>query len=421
MTLIVLAAGSPLPAPLSAQTIGANERDRGRTMLRTVRERLEKHYYDSTFHGIDLRAAAARADSQIQVAQSNGQIFRIIAQFVQTLDDSHTQFYPPRRIADIKYGWEIQMIGDSCYVVWVKPGSDAEAKGLRVGDRVVALGPYHPSRRYFFPLLHALYAISPTPLVTFDVEAADGARRTLDVQSKVTELPSRIDLQAVFREIEMSERPVIAEFTLSSMKDVLVLRLERFADPPDMDRVMAHARKVGTLILDLRSNPGGLEDGLVRLAGHVFDRRVLIATIHRRRETRAVESKPVGHPFTGALFVLIDSGSASAAELFAHLVQLEGRGVVLGDRSAGAVMRSRMHRLTTAFGANRYGLSITDADMIMRDGTRLEGRGVRPDSLVLPTPADLAAGRDPVLAMALTMAGHPTDAAQAGTLLPRRR
>jgi hypothetical protein len=37
---------------------------------------------------------------------------------------------------------------------------------------------------------------------------------------------------------------------------------------------------------------------------------------------------------------------------------------------------------------------------------------------VLPTASDLAAGRDPVLAMALTMAGYPTDATQAGTLLP---
>lgn len=60
-----------------------------------------------------------------------------------------------------------------------------------------------------------------------------------------------------------------------------------------------------------------------------------------------------------------------------------------------------------------YGVSITNADVIMPDGTRLEGRGVTPDALVLPTAADLAAGSDPVLAMALTMAGYPTDAARA--------
>lgn len=93
----------------------------------------------------------------------------------------------------------------------------------------------------------------------------------------------------------------------------------------------------------------------------------------------------------------------------------------MGDRSAGAVMRSMDYDLVTGTTVlTLYGLSVTDADVIMSDGTRLEGRGVEPDSLVLPTAADLAAGRDPVLAMALTMAGHPMDAARAGALLPRR-
>jgi carboxyl-terminal processing protease len=93
----------------------------------------------------------------------------------------------------------------------------------------------------------------------------------------------------------------------------------------------------------------------------------------------------------------------------------------VGDRSAGAVMRTMAYDLVTGTSiVTLYGLSVTDADVIMPDGTRLEGRGVEPDSLVLPSAADLAAGRDPVPAMALTMAGYPTDAARAGALLPRR-
>jgi C-terminal processing protease CtpA/Prc len=383
--LIVLAASLHLNAPLRAQTIGGYERGNGREVLRAVWEGLEKHYYDSTFHGLDLRAAAARADSEIQTAQSNSHIFGIITEFVQALDDSHTQFYPPRRVADIEHGWEIQMIGDSCYIARVEPESDAAARGLMVGDRVIALDRYQPSRRYFSRLLHSLYVVNPRPVVRLDVEAADGSRRTMEIQAKVTERPRMIDFSTFMRELELAERPPLAEVTTIG-KEVMILRLGWFGDRSSMDRVMARARNIGTLILDLRGNGGGREDGLVRLVGHVFDRHVIIGTVRGRRDTRVVQSEPVGHPFTGSLFVLTDSRSASASEAFAYLVQLERRGVVVGDRSAGAVMRSMMHALGIGTSVlSLYGLSITDAEVIMPDGTRLEDGGYnRTGSCCLP-------------------------------------
>ena len=62
-----------------------------------------------------------------------------------------------------------------------------------------------------------------------------------------------------------------------------------------------------------------------------------------------------------------------------------------------------------------YGASVTIADWIMPDGKSLEGVGVEPDKTILPTAADLAAGRDPVLAYAASLAGvtlSPEDAAK---------
>jgi C-terminal processing protease CtpA/Prc len=52
-----------------------------------------------------------------------------------------------------------------------------------------------------------------------------------------------------------------------------------------------------------------------------------------------------------------------------------------------------------------YGVSITDADLTMTDGSRLEGAGVTPDEFLIPGQSDLAAGRDPVMARALALAG----------------
>ena len=109
----------------------------------------------------------------------------------------------------------------------------------------------------------------------------------------------------------------------------------------------------------------------------------------------------------------------SAAELFARVVQLEKRGTVVGDRSAGAIMRSRIY--SHSLGIDRvipYAVSITDSDIIMTDGKSIEHVGVIPDELKLPAAADLASKHDPVLAYALSLVGVDYTPEKAGALFP---
>src|SRR5215813_7229451 len=115
------------------------QRDRGRIMLKVIKDELKKEYYDPNFHGMDVEARFKAAEEKIKDAESVGHIFGIIGQVLLDLNDSHTFFIPPWRANRTEYGWQSLAVGDKIYVVAVKPGSDAEKKGVKVGDQLLSL------------------------------------------------------------------------------------------------------------------------------------------------------------------------------------------------------------------------------------------------------------------------------------------
>ena len=121
--------------------------------------------------------------------------------------------------------------------------------------------------------------------------------------------------------------------------------------------------------------------------------------------------------FTGQLLVLVDSNSASASEVFARVVQIEKRGKIVGDVTAGQVMEAMFLNLTSVRGiatVSLFGLEVTIADLVMSDGQRLEGAGVIPDKAVGPTSFALAKKTDQVLAYAISEFGVRLSAKDAG-------
>lgn len=89
------------------------------------------------------------------------------------------------------------------------------------------------------------------------------------------------------------------------------------------------------IILDLRRNKGGLVDEAARVADVFIDRGVL-GWIVGRRERTALEAQDGGQDFAGAVVVLVNHETAAAAELVASAIQNLGRGVIVGEATAGA-------------------------------------------------------------------------------------
>jgi hypothetical protein len=105
-------------------------RDMGLKLLGEMKGRLKEFYFDPKYRGIDLDARFKAAEERIKTLDYNWQVLRVLAQVLLDFNDSHTRLILPPRTDNFEYGFSMQMIGDKCFVVAVKKGSDAEAKGL---------------------------------------------------------------------------------------------------------------------------------------------------------------------------------------------------------------------------------------------------------------------------------------------------
>lgn len=403
--------------------------ERGHRILAQIKRDVDQRYYDSTFRGADLEARYRAYDARLDNAASVPQIFANIAQFLLDLNDSHTFFIPPALAGRVEYGWAWQMIGDSCYVVGLTSGSDADSQGLARGDRVIAIDGNVPTRRNLWLINYAYYRLRPRPGMHLRIEKPDGTRHEFDVLARIQRGSPILDLtrqETIHELIEASEtaahyRAPVVEFGDTAM----VWYLASFGgDEQGNDAVLNRARRHRALILDLRDNGGGSVATMLRLVGNFFDHDLLVATTRTRTRTDSMIARRVGRePFSGVLVVLINSGSASASELTSKILQLEERAIVVGDRSAGAVMGAGryQHEVGSSERVLVYAVSITEIDAIMPDGTRLENQGVTPTEVILPTAADLAARRDPQMARALELVGITMSPEDAYRIYERRR
>jgi len=304
----------------------------------------------------------------------------------------------------------------------VKPKSDAEAKGLKPGDQIVAVDGYAPSRENMWKMYYRYYALMPARGMRLLIRSPGQAEpRELEVLAKIERGANVVDWGNVFIRFLRERRDVGKDRLVEFGNDLLIWEMTTFtANEDHIDAMMSKASKYKSLLIDLRGNGGGYTDTLSRLTSYFFDHEVKIADQKGRKETKPLLAKTHGGVYKGQLIVLIDSESASASELFARIIQLEKRGTVLGDRSAGAVMTSRYYDHQTGVGQVLYfGNSITVADLIMPDGKSLEKTGLVPDEIVLPTGADMASKRDPVLSRAAEILGVKIDPEKAGTFFPK--
>lgn len=407
---------------LSTGAISRTDRDRALGILDVVSKDIQDRYYDPKMHGLDWNTLTANARNKIADSNSLNEALTQIAIAVSALNDSHTRFFPPTHPYHLDFGFEYQMFWDRCLVTRVRPGSDAEAKGLKPGTELLRINGTVPKRQNLSDIEYLDEILNPRPEMQLEIKTLSGEKQKIEVHAKISTSgdyfyrPGAGVRYDVIRHNENLRHRM--RMQLEQHGDVSILKFPWFFyDADDFYWLGGKIRKDKALIVDLRGCPGGSVETLKYFVGMFFDHDVKIFDKAERKKTSSEIARSEKHIyFPGTLVVLVDSRSASAAEIFARVMQLEKRGTVIGDRTSGSVMAA--NGLWTASSGVDFGIEITVANGIMADGKSLEHVGVVPDQMALPTQEALAFGNDPILANAAQALGIKLTPEEAGKLFP---
>jgi carboxyl-terminal processing protease len=131
------------------------------------------------------------------------------------------------------------------------------------------------------------------------------------------------------------------------------------------------------LILDLRSNPGGILDEAVKVASNFIDQGQVVTVKSRRSDDEVFNVKSDIESTDLPVIVLINEGSASASEIVAGAISDTDRGKLLGQKSFGKGTVQTVIPL-----GDGSALRLTTARYYTPDGTFIHEKGIEPDYLV---------------------------------------
>ncbi|MFB0559486.1 MAG: S41 family peptidase [Dehalococcoidales bacterium] len=128
------------------------------------------------------------------------------------------------------------------------------------------------------------------------------------------------------------------------------------------------------IILDLRSNPGGLLETVVDVASHFLKEGVVVNVVDSQGKQAALSVKPNRVATDLPVIVLVDSFSASGSEVLVGALQDYARATVAGTRTHGKGSVNILRQLKDG-----SGIYITTARWLTPNGRLIEGEGLSPD------------------------------------------
>lgn len=298
---------------------------------------------------------------------------------LERLDDPYAVYYDAAEFTAFSelldgtfsgVGIMVEETPEGVTIVNVLSDAPAEAAGLEVGERIVAVDGEDVRQAPLQAVVKRVQGDEGTTVVLGLEGGSQGPR-------EVSVTRAQIDRPVV--EVERLDDGV-AHVRLLQFSEGVGERLRALVD----QQVADGARGV---VLDLRGNPGGLLREAVDVASIFIDSGTIVSVQERGRERQSFDAR--GQALSVPLVVLVDASSASASEIVAGAVQDLGRGLIVGTPTFGKGTVQTVRPLPEG-----AGLKFTTAEYFTSSGGSIEGTGIAPDRVVADVDQQLVAAQE---------------------------
>lgn len=285
---------------------------------------------------------------------------------VEQLDDPYSEFFAPsdKQAFDESLNGEFSGVGieitlEDGILMVISPlvDSPAEAAGMKSGDKIVAIdGESTEGNTLTESALKIRGEIGTTVVLT--VLHEDGTREDISI---------------------VRETIIVEPVKYEAMEDgaIAYIRLLRFEPDTtaELDRALGtfDLANITGLILDLRSNPGGLMSEAVNVVNRFVDDGVVLITEDRLSGQKKYYAR--GNQIRNfPVAILINRGTASASEITAGAIRDNNMGILIGDQSFGKGVFQQLIDFPDG-----SALKITAGEYLTPNGTAVNGVGLPPD------------------------------------------
>jgi len=287
-------------------------------------------------------------------------------------DTGHTEFMTPEERQQrndalqgsyVGIGAEVDTAPEGLpMIVGVFRGSPAEKAGLHAGDVVLTVDGRTTVGETLDTTVSWVRGERGTTVVLTVRNGADGPVRT------VTVVRDDVHIEPV-------------SWSMIPGTKTAMLRLEQFSSgaSKDLHAALEAINKAGAerLVFDLRGNPGGYVNEAVAIASEFLPSGTVYQERNAQGETKASEVKPGGIATTIPMVVLVDEGTASAAEIVSGAIQDAGRAQLVGAKTFGTGTVLGEFEL-----ADGSALRIGTVEWLTPKGRVIWHEGIKPDVAV---------------------------------------